>query len=196
MWAFGARILILSAILIVLLFPLGPALIHQDPMREVDAVVLLLGKDSTRVPEAMALLHEGWAKTLIVPAMGEVSILTENGEVFPKNRFRINELLREVKDKESYKSFWENTHIELCLAKEIMIRENLSTVAVVTSPYHTRRVRFMADRVFGNKNKIIIVPSRFEKTHGILWLFNKGEQKYVFWESVKNLWFFAYSNFS
>jgi hypothetical protein len=190
------RLFPILAVLIAGLFFLGPMLIHRDPIKPVDAVVLLLGNDATRVPEAMALLQEGWAKTLIVAAEGQVSEFSGDGKLSLRKKFRIEELLNTVKQKENYKAFWENTHIELCLAREIMARENITTIAMVTSPYHTRRVQFMAYRVFSDKNDIVVIPSRFEKTHGVRWMFNKNEQKSVFLESLKNVWFFVYSVFS
>lgn len=185
---------VLAAILSgVFLMALGPALIRRDPIKSVDAVVLLLGNESTRVPEAMALLREGWAKTLIIPAEGKVFSFSGKNGLVPENRYSIDDLLRSLESQGGYEWYWENTHVELMLAREIMGRENVFSIAVVTSPYHTRRVGFILDKVFRDGRDPVVISSSFENTSGLLWLFEKQERRNVFLESIKNMWFFLYS---
>lgn len=189
------RIAIPGVIVALLFLSLGPALVYRNPMAKVDAVVLLLGNNAKRIPEAHALLKEGWGKSLVVPAKGEVSVLSDTGKISLQKKIPLDVLGKDWKGKGGFKPWWENTHIELCLARSIMEREGFSSIAIVTSPYHTRRVRFMANKVFEKSGNVIVVPTRFEEPPGLLWFLSETGFRNVASETIKNLWFLAYSVF-
>lgn len=85
----------------------------------------------------------------------------------------------------------------------------LSSALLVSSPYHMRRIRIIAGQVFAENNPVSsspplegrggfivhAVPTRYETSGEIYWLFNNRERAFVLMEYAKIIWFFLYSSF-
>ena len=76
-----------------------------------------------------------------------------------------------------------------------MERLGISSAILVSSPYHMRRIKLIAERVFGERPTVCYVPTRYETPNEGFWLFNGYERKFVLTEYMKIGWFVLYSPF-
>lgn len=61
-------------------------------------------------------------------------------------------------------NLYENTHLELLLAREMMVKLGLKSVAVVSPLYHMRRLQLIIGKVFADGGYDIgLQPTDFEK---------------------------------
>ena len=82
------------------------------------------------------------------------------------------------------------------MPKAMMDELGFKSANFVSSPYHMRRVKLIADRVFAGGNyNLSFVPSRYEETHKNLWWLNKYDLKWVLSEYSKIIWFLLYEPF-
>ncbi|HUI66741.1 MAG TPA: ElyC/SanA/YdcF family protein [Nitrospirota bacterium] len=185
-------ILLLLALVILLLLP--GYLAYSDSPRPADAVILLVGPEFVaRRRKACQVAVECRARYLIVPAYMKV---------FPVTAKQLSDI-KGITDEEialfydrrkrlSYKPYFEDTHVEILAAKRLMDDYGLKSAVFVSSEYHMRRIRLIAQRVFGDaKYAIACIPARVETPDGKLF---QVKQR-IYWmlsESVKICWFFAY----
>lgn len=164
--------------------------ISEAPVRA-DAVVLFVGGEKgLREKEADQLLREGFADYLIIPATGQIKKRGPDGRL---ERLQLNQPNRK-------NWFVENTHIEVYEAKRLMDNLGLHSASLVSSPYHMRRIKYIAKSVFldtGNVRtfKLYFVPTRYETPHLKSWFPNIHDLTFVLMEYPKIFWFFIYSNF-
>jgi len=183
--------------------------ISEAPVRA-DAVVLFAGGEKgSREKEADQLLREGFADYLIIPATGQIkkrgpdgrlesldlktptAVSNQSNQLNPKN----------PKTQRTQKTgLLENTHIEAYEAKRLMDNLGLHSALLVSSPYHMRRIKYIAKSVFlgpGNVRtfKLYFVPTRNETPHLKSWFPNIHDLTFVLMEYPKIFWFFIYSNF-
>ena len=91
---------------------------------------------------------------------------------------------------------YENTHLELLLAREMMVKLGLKSAVVVSSPYHMRRLQLIAGQVFADGGYGIGLKSTFLKSHNSLaCLQSDCCRKHVAGEYLKLAWFLVYSWF-
>ncbi|HOI73766.1 MAG TPA: ElyC/SanA/YdcF family protein [Syntrophales bacterium] len=180
-------------------------LAYADKPVKADAVVLFIGREyRARMKEARTLIAEGYADRLIIPAYGrllgtkEVAAGNGNGqEKIPAPVVDLDKLEDDVRKMRArsphYRSFFENTHVEVLEAKRIMDRHGFRSALFVSSPYHMRRIRMIAGDVFDPAQYAVsFIPTRFEK-----WpesLFDRTTTQFILMtqESLKILWFQAY----
>jgi hypothetical protein len=182
-------VLLLSGFLILLDYA-PKYLTYSDKIEKSGAVVFFVGPDyRARQKEVNWLIAEGYARYLIIPSCGEirdVSFLSIKATTEAVSRKII------ISDPK-YKTYFENTHIEILEAKRMMDQHHLMSAIFVSSPYHMRRIKIMTDKIFrGNSPTIIFVPSRFETVHYDLLSSN---WKDLMQEYVKIAWFITYSMF-
>ena len=77
----------------------------------------------------------------------------------------------------------------------MMGNRGLKTAIMVSSPYHMRRIKVIAEKVFGDNLTVRYVPTRYEPIPGNFWLFNSYDCKFVLTEYAKIAWFVLYSPF-
>ena len=173
-------------------------LVYTDRPLKSDVIVLLLGPDfEAREKEAHQLITEGYANHLIIPAYGKILKATDNGSLFPikQNPFIQNSKNLKKKEKINHR-IYEDTHLEILYAKKMMAKLNFSSANFVSSPYHMRRIKLIAGRVFNRASyKISFVPSRYENVKNNLWWAHKTNIKSVISEYIKIVWFLLYSPF-
>lgn len=160
-------------------------LLYADPPRKADAVVLFLGNEyRERRAEAVRLIEEGYAAYLVIPAYGRLVEATRHPEASRKV----------VPSRPShYPAVYEDTHVEVLEAKRLMDGKGLTSAIFVSSPYHMRRIRLIANRVFpGAAYRTTFVPTRFERPGDGLWFLHESEIRKVTSEYGKILWFFLY----
>jgi hypothetical protein len=169
-------------------------LLYASDVKKADAVVLLLGPDfKARQKKAEELLAQGLADFLIIPAYHKITcahgeepaqpaVLAESGTSPEKRRL--------------YPEYYEDTHLELIEAGEIMSRYGLTSAIFVSSPYHMRRIKIMVTKLFGDKqNEFYFIPTPYEKAPANIWEFTPSEWKKLRREYGKILWFLIYSTF-
>jgi len=171
-------------------------LLYSSAYQKTDAIVLFLGPDfSARQKEAYKLIDEGMAEYLIIPAYRKIYRVYDEGAVkhFSANLFA-HTSLKKKNFLPPFPSFYEDTHIETIEAKKMMADLGLRSVIFVSSPYHMRRIKLIAAKVFGaDKDNLYFVPTSFEKASAKFWRISGAEWKKVGWEYVKMLWFCLYT---
>jgi uncharacterized SAM-binding protein YcdF (DUF218 family) len=91
--------------------------------------------------------------------------------------------------------FVEATHEEAIIAGGMMEHLGISTAILVSSPHHMRRIKLIAERVFGERATVCYVPTRYETPDAGFWLFENYKRKIVLTEYAKIAWFLLYSPF-
>ena len=173
-------------------------LVLRTPPVKSDVVILLLGSvNKQRAEEAYRLVSEGYARTLIVPTQKKIFNISDNGKLshYIKRLSNQNWLTRKRQNKQNYR-FHENTHLEIIAAKTMMDSLNFTSAILVSSPYHLRRVKIIADRVFiGKAYKLSFIPSYLQENDEVLWWVNKNDLTMVVSEYIKIAWFLIYEPF-
>lgn len=189
----------LLALLTLAVFYAPSYLVVSDQPVKSDAVVMFLGGEKgTRAKEANQLVMEGYADYLIIPAYGQVKKRGPDGKL---ERFNwkppeaLSNQPSQLNQPNQRKRFWEDTHEEAIIARDMMERLGISSAILVSSPYHMRRIKLIAARVFGEKATVCYVPTRYETPNEGFWLFNSYDRKFVLTEYMKIGWFVLYSPF-
>jgi hypothetical protein len=184
-------------------------LLYSDAPQKSDVIILFPDPelDAMRT-EARQLIANEYSKYLCIPTSFSLYLVEQD-----KTRFtavlnlgvkpRIGLSLQQFEDKISmdyflkikqecgFPRYLENTHVEMLLAKKIMDAYGFKKAIFVSSPFHMRRIKMIADRVFNSSYDIKLVPSRFEKKFGIPMLSLKSLQ-HIFMEYPKVVWFLCY----
>ncbi|KQC10784.1 MAG: hypothetical protein APR62_11265 [Smithella sp. SDB] len=172
-------------------------LLYSSEYRKANAVILILGPDfKARQKEAYELIDEGMADYLIIPAYHKVYRVYEK-EMKKYLSPNLNFLKSGQNNVNANKKFYEDTHLEIIEAKEIMSDLRLKSAIFVSSPYHMRRIKLIAGNVFdSNKNIFYFVPTHYEKAPADFRELSSADWKKVRREYSKILWFLLYSPWS
>ena len=161
-----------------------------------DAVILLIGSNyKARLHKASQLVHEGYARYLIVPAHNRVLEAGSDGSLI-----RIPSSPAPAAVSRKTNDMIEDTHIEIASAKHVMKGLGLTSAIFVSSPYHMRRIKVMAGRVYREATdvptyRLYFVPSRYETPRMNTWFMSPRELRFVLTEYGKLFWFLIYTNF-
>lgn len=144
-----------AALLYVLLRAAGAFLIIGDELKKGAVVVALGGGGDWRVEEAVRLIEQKWATTLI---------LTEPGEIIP-GEGPASRHFREVAITNGLSPFaiiltegvQRSTHDEAEAVLALMQKHKYKTVIVVTDPFHTQRTRMIFREVFDESGLVVRV---------------------------------------
>ncbi len=160
-------------------------LAYSELPRKSDAVVLFLGNEyKERRAEAVHLIRNGYADYLLIPAYGKM--------VEAPNLERASRNVVPARPPQ-YPILYEDTHIEVLEAKKLMDKKGLKSAIFVSSPYHMRRIRLIAGKVFaGPGYRMAFVPTRFEKQTNGLWFLHQSDIRKVVSEYCKIAWFSLY----
>lgn len=148
-------LLILLTLLYLGLRGLGAFLIIGDRPKKSDAVLPLGGGGDWRVIEAVQLIKDRTATTLI---------LTEPGEIEPGAGMG-SEHFRQVAVENGLSPYaimvtdgiQGSTHDEAVAVLRLMDQHQLRSVIVVTDPFHTQRARMIFHEVFDGSGKVVRV---------------------------------------
>ncbi len=174
-------------------------LVCERPLKKADCVIAMLGGDfATRKREALSLIEKGVADTMLIPAWRKM-IRYDGGNLEPSEKktvavagrpqVSINFFGRRL-------DLYENTHLELLLAREMMVKLGLKSAVVVSSPYHMRRLQLISGKVFADGGYDIGLKSTFLESYSSLACLQSGGcRKYVAGEYLKLAWFLVYSWF-
>ena len=174
-WLIGAGIsIVLITMGVVVFFGIGRWLVLQDPLVHADAIVILSGNLPDRALEAARLYSAGYAqqvwisqglspaeelKTMKIVYLGEdfynEKILLAKG--VPVDAIRILERPSA------------NTQMEVREIQEFLRQNNLSSVIIVTSKAHTRRVRAIWKKLAGSDARAIVRFANDDPYDGAHW---------------------------
>ena len=171
-------------------------LLYSSSYEKADSIILLVGPDfNARKKEANKLIDEGMADYLIVPARNKTYKII-NDRIIEEISSNLATITTGKKVVEA-PAFYEDTHLEIIEAQRIMSNYKSKSAIFISSPYHMRRIKFIASNVFDTKKgNFYFVPTRYEKASTIFWDISLANWKKILMEYVKILWFFLYSNWS
>lgn len=166
-------------------------LAYADKPVKADAIVLYAGHDfNARKKEANLLVRQGFAGWLLIPAYRQILDTSVTSFSTKLETSRQKHFLPGLK----FKPYFEDTHIETLIAKNIMDKYGFKSAIFVSSPFHMRRIKLIAGKVFGKESsKIVFVPTRFETSHNKIWQFSVSDWKNLGSEYIKIAWFLVYS---
>ncbi len=172
-------------------------LLYSTDYKKTDAIIILLGPDfKARKKEADALLNKGMANYLIIPAYHKaytINARTMEKKLTPYKNSPASANYKDV----SYPGFYEDTHLEILEARQVMSIFGLKSAIFVSSPYHMRRVQLIVRSVFDSNNgAFYFVPTSFEKAPANFWELSSVEWRKVRREYSKILWFYVYSTWT
>jgi hypothetical protein len=198
------RLIFIACILVLIALAVIRApsfLIVSDAPVKSDAVVLFLGGEKgTREKEANQLITEGYADYLIIPAYRQVKKLSPDGTLVKTDLDLKLDHLKLNTPRSGYlklktASWVEDTHQETLIARDMMAALGFKSAILVSSPYHMRRIKIIADKVFGETNTLSCVPTRHETSNESVWVLENYKFKFVMTEYAKITWFHLYSPF-
>jgi hypothetical protein len=167
-------------------------LVYSTGCEKADAVVVLLGPDfRARHRHAKNLVYKGMADYLVIPAYGRTYKM-ELGEIKIVGRQPRKNLSRKSGNIQ-VPEYWEDTHLELLQAREIMADYGHKSAIFVSSPYHMRRIQMIVHKVFNSPHGLYFSPTPFEEGPVNLWELGASDWKKIYREYIKIVWFQLYS---
>jgi uncharacterized SAM-binding protein YcdF (DUF218 family) len=181
----------IAVLLAGLAYRLPAYLRYTTPPLEAGAVVLFLGaKTEARGQQAVDLVNAGLGRHLIVPINQAFIPVTPPLTAFtPASTYHRP---AQEAQKRRFPFFVEGTHVEMLAAKDLMDAAGLRSANLVSSPYHMRRLKIIAERVFGPDYDLAFVPTVYETPDEGFWPASPWDRNWVFPEAVKILWFWLY----
>ncbi len=197
-WVKVLFVVIITGALICIILYAPHYLAYSDRPKRSDAVVLLVGPDfEARKKEGHRLFKDGYADYIIIPAYGRILKASIDGSLTSvKNNHGIQETPGRRKNPGEHADLFEDTHLEILYAKGMMDVYGLKSAIFVSSPYHMRRIKIMAGRIFDQRvYDCSFVLTRYEKRCDNLWWTNRYCLKWVMDEYIKIGWFLLYEPF-
>lgn len=188
-----AALVLLLPVLFALFAP--GFLLSEDIPAQADAVVLFVGPgNEARLDEAKALIKEGHARYLIIPSSGELFAVAPGSGLVKISGNRLpGKSVHGKRIVPVYKKYLENTHVEALEARRIMAELGLRSAVLVSSPYHMRRIRLIADRVFNpDQFTFYCKPVRWQSGFMVSDWLNKERRRIIVSEYVKMGWLLVY----
>lgn len=140
-------------LLFLILVLMGNYLVASDPLKKVDAIVVLSGAESDRIPEAARLYSEGYSDTIILTDTGLSKTPTPGTEEtsIDPNGIKAGELAEmgvPISNIILPGDIVSSTAGEAKAVLETMQKQDMESAMIVTDPYHTRRAKIIFDSVF------------------------------------------------
>jgi uncharacterized SAM-binding protein YcdF (DUF218 family) len=145
----GINVIILSGILIVfmILVGVGSFLSVGDPVKPVDAIVVLSGDEGVRIKEASDWYLRGYGKYLLITKTDDKK--KEEKKTYSEKLMRIAIELGVPQDSILFSEGMASNTIEEAKAVLLVAKtRNINSILVVTDPYHTRRADIIFDLEF------------------------------------------------
>lgn len=151
----------------------GSILVVADPFEKADAAVILSGGELERVDTAAILYHKHIVSTVILTETGNlVRDLDATYTKLLKEQLRLQDVPDNavlITDGISTSTFAEATAV-----KDLLYKVNLTSVVVITDPYHTLRTRLVFREVFADSEKTFrVIPTDDHWYKSTTWFFSK-----------------------
>jgi uncharacterized SAM-binding protein YcdF (DUF218 family) len=176
-----------AALLAVFLPFAGRFLVREDPLEKADAVFVLAGSRVERWLEAYDLHRERWSPRIMVspgPVDAVEARLHAIGVKLPREGDLVRDALLQLGVADDVVRVLpgsvDNTAAEAVLLRRQLDGTGWQRVIVVTSKYHTRRVRFAFRREFaGTPVRIIVRASRHDDSEPAWWWRHRADVRFV-----------------
>jgi uncharacterized SAM-binding protein YcdF (DUF218 family) len=176
-----------AALLAVFLPFAGRFLVREDPLEKADAVFVLAGSRVERWLEAYDLYREQWSPRIMVspgPVDAVEARLHAIGVKLPREGDLVRDALLQLGVADDVVRVLpgsvDNTAAEAVLLRRQLDGTGWQRVIVVTSKYHTRRVRFAFRREFaGTPVRIIVRASRHDDSEPAWWWRHRADVRFV-----------------
>jgi uncharacterized SAM-binding protein YcdF (DUF218 family) len=189
--------LILAPLLLISAFTLsrvGPWLVVTDPLQKADAIVVLGGTMYERPLEAVDLHQEGWAPRIYlfrqIADWGERTLIERNFSYTREVDLQVDVMQRLGVERANIVILEQanSTAEEGENLFQLVSREKLRSVIVVTSKQHTRRARLVMRRRLDPLGATVIVrASRYDRTDVDRWWANRSTLRFTLFETQRLL---------
>jgi hypothetical protein len=166
----------------------------RDTPTQADAVVLFIGPDyMERRSEAHQLIKNGYSSILLIPALDSMWI-NRDGKWDNVVSSHLPNQGRCCCNPRPYPWYYENTHIEVLTALNMMAEAGWSSAVFVSSPIHMRRIRIITRYIVPNTTRyqIMFRGTRYVSSDNYLSLLHPVKARQVVLEYVKIAWFYLY----
>lgn len=164
-------------------------LITKDVLKPADAIVVLAGEETERVEHGVRLFRDGWArKDLLIMSGGPLiwkyswaGLMKEHALALdvPPDRILIQDRSRTTEEDAFYTG-------------EILKKNGITSIVLVTSPYHSRRATFIFRRVLGKDFRILSSPAEESWFHLQEWWKRRRDRAAVLNEVSKFVWLWIF----
>lgn len=182
-------LLIVAGVFSALLRPIGDYLIIQDKPKKVDMIVTSSGADY-RTDYAIELYKQGFASKLFFT--GGFSDKNQRIEAEWSRRLALDAGAPEdaviIDTSEVVSTYQEALRLRSYLD---LHPGTISTIMIVTDPYHTRRAKWAYKTVFGDQLKVRMVPVPFERTNLSKTWWKDAESRKMVWNEYVKLVFYV-----
>ncbi len=187
-WIYLIFPFIVVCALLLLLRPIGDALIINDPLQKSDLITAISGPEY-RIIYAAELYKKGLGATLFFT--GGFSQENQRSEAtWSKYIATITGVPEEAIAIDDTTVI--STYDEAVLLKKYIEAHpgTIHSIIVVTDAYHTRRARWIYQKVLGDEINILMAPVPFDKTSlSKSWWSNAESRKFVFNEHLKFIYY-------
>jgi len=151
-------ILVVFILVWVGLIGAGEYLIVGDRVKPVDAIVVLSGDEGDRVEEAIKWYEKGYGKYLVITKTHTEDI--GEGQTYSEKLMRIAIDAGVPADSMFVTAGESSSTIEEALAVKVLAKQrNITSLLVITAPYHTRRTQMIFNREFKDSEiKVLVHP--------------------------------------
>ncbi|MGB5156421.1 hypothetical protein [Desulfobacterium sp. N47] len=165
------------------------------PVQPADVAVVLYGDEAeNRENEAVRLIKNKLASNIYYPLYNRSYSVSSNNKIEEKSDTLLSIAGFNYLRKDQAIKHYENTHIELLVAKDYIRRNHFKKIIFVSSSYHMRRIKLISEELF-DENVELYYSSPEQYIKGLGWLINRREIKFVFSEYAKIAWFLFYRSF-
>jgi uncharacterized SAM-binding protein YcdF (DUF218 family) len=160
-WIFAIVSLVAIAAIIGLLLNIGRWLVIEDPLEKADAIVVLSGRIPMRALEAARLYQTGWAQQVWLTHPNEPTASLASLDIDDPGEDVYNALVLKhagisPADIRTLTPSIDNTVDEVRAIASEAERQNASTVIIVTTKAHTRRVHALWKKYSSSRARIIV----------------------------------------
>ncbi|MBA3073667.1 MAG: YdcF family protein [Anaerolineae bacterium] len=182
-------LIILTGVFSALLQPIGDYLIIQDKPKKVDMIVTSSGAEY-RTDYAIELYKQGLASRLFFA--GGYSEKNQRIEAEWSRRLALDAGAPDdaviIDTSEVISTYQEALRLRSYLDAHT---ETITTIMIVTDPYHTRRAKWAYKTVFGDQIKVRMVPVPFENTNLSKTWWKDAESRKMVWNEYVKLVFYV-----
>lgn len=151
-------ILVVFILVWVGLIGAGAYLIVGDRVKPVDAIVVLSGDEGDRVEEAIKWYEKGYGKYFVITKTHTEDI--GEGQTYSEKLMRIAIDAGVPADSMFVTAGESSSTIEEAMAVKVLAKQrNITSLLVITAPYHTRRTQMIFNREFKDSEiKVLVHP--------------------------------------
>lgn len=166
-------------------------LYYEDELKPADVIVVLSGEETERVEYGVKLFKEGWArKDKMILSGGPVVWKYTYASLMEEYAVHLGVPKKAILLEEKSTSTEENARF----TKEILKRHGYTSLILVTSPYHSKRVFKIFKKIMGDEIKILSAPSEESWFKFKDWWKRKKDRKAVLSEYSKFLQFWIFGD--